>query len=1028
MRWILTLLLVFPAVGRAQGWKDQLEVFASVEQVRAPQGYDVVTAPGGRVVKKVSKPETINTKAVLDHEGKRYYMSDWSWKRYSGGKDPFWIVVRGEESPSKPLPDEIEVVSSKRPLTVPEKLGKKWDGEVEVFSSSRSFAAPEGYRLLSEPDRKTTALKATSTRTRISARAALTRRDGHVYYISDWSWSRLRNGHEPNWMHLTGVKPRPAPAEPKSRTVAEEDAAEEEPAVAGVGTASLVEKVIRMARPKVSLVEETEASGRVVALLLGNSDYASANRAQRMLNLDDPSHNVDLLGKTLRTLNAEVRVETDLNRQEMTRVIRETTQGLREGDVFLFYYAGHALQLNGENYLAPLGINFLDRATVRSSAYRLDHLLEAVADRSLRFAGIFLDCSRKNPFNTKDSSFYILSRIPGLNLNSNVGTKPGLASERPPPNTLISYAAEPGEIMAPPRTVAKHSRYAAALTSALGENLEIREVMGMVKTRVRNWTAGEQLPWTAEGEFGQFYLLTPARNSLDPDMAVGKAGQWVAREQEKGIPMALALLARSVREQPENNAATAGLLFLLAHQAVPVPLESWGPFEVDDTELSPEMQLSIDGRYLALFPKNGDKPSRILDRQKDKILSEVYESFAPGYGAVEVRSERLVSHLPREGDPLSVVSVKRQPGDLDSDQQVASTYAATPILTGDPMVAWFYDEGLERLCLALRNEKDQLVFQEYATTVPVRSHDDFRVVDETPELEKSGRVDLAEGTIPGGSGGESWKLVFDGPTGEIRFFRDGKVVYRRSGALRGRKQLDDWRVDPSANAVALVYRDQVDFLTLNGSVISEFALNPDSVKGRSIMTFHAAFRRIAIASDLKGDDGDAGAKDIALFDLSTGKPIGGGQALEGYATYAGLSPDEEWFFFYDGSRRLRMVDMLTGGARINFPGTATLQPLPVGADLEPSGETEGFSYEVAQAPLEKGWGDASSRAPAWLADLAEAVAGFRVNEKGELEWLPDASQRLQSTVRQMAKRNRTETQEAWSEWLLTHRLGALAES
>jgi hypothetical protein len=68
----------------------------------------------------------------------------------------------------------------------------------------------------------------------------------------------------------------------------------------------------------------------------------------------------------------------------------------------------------------------------------------------------------------------------------------------------------------------------------------------------------------------------------------------------------------------------------------------------------------------------------------------------------------------------------------------------------------------------------------------------------------------------------------------------------------------------------------------------------------------------------------------------------------------------------------------------------------------------------------------SYNAPLWLPDLAEALAGFRINNEGTLEWLPNATQKLRDTAKAMNKQTRDSLAGEWAVWFLENRLRAVA--
>ncbi|MEM0970649.1 MAG: caspase family protein, partial [Verrucomicrobiota bacterium] len=522
------------------------------------------------------------------------------------------VVLPREEPKENAEPPPVVVnPPPRKPLnTVEGRLENQWNGTIEVYSSSRDISAPKGFQLLAEPKSDGRVLQSTSQRQNFSAKAVLTAADGISYYVSGWSWSRAMAGSRPNWMRLHGAKP-------KVVVKTEEEASPVAPIA-----------------PK-EVIRPTAPTGRVVALLVGNGRYSALNPGQRMLDLRDPGNNAELIGDTLRAMSAEVRVVTDVDLSGMQKAIQETVDSLHPGDVFLFYYGGHGIQIGGKNFLAPLGVSLLDSNAVRRTTYPLDDLLSLLSDRKLRFSALFVDASRKNPFNSVDPAFHIFSRIPGFRGNAGSEGNLGLKNVRAGENQLVSLSAEPGTVSVDSDRNSLYSKYASALASALREDTEIREVLAYVDDRLREWTGGTQKPWVSSTDFEPFYLHTPGRgDSASPDEVTLTAGKWIAREGDTGLPLAMAMLSRSVRLKPEANPATDALLFLLSFQAIPVPVNSWGPFDTRIREYEPEMESSINGQYLALYEKgNRDNPGFVFDRDRGREKTQIADTFMPGYGA-----------------------------------------------------------------------------------------------------------------------------------------------------------------------------------------------------------------------------------------------------------------------------------------------------------------------------------------------------------------------------------------------------------
>ena len=131
---------------------------------------------------------------------------------------------------------------------------------------------------------------------------------------------------------------------------------------------SVLEK--RAVRPVAAKSETVDLSDKRQALVIGNSDYAYAGM------LANPVNDANAIGKTLEQLGFEVTTVTDANQKKMERSIRDFGKQLkRNKGVGLFYFAGHGMQFDGENYLLPTDIDPSTEEDVRYDAVPLGKLL-----------------------------------------------------------------------------------------------------------------------------------------------------------------------------------------------------------------------------------------------------------------------------------------------------------------------------------------------------------------------------------------------------------------------------------------------------------------------------------------------------------------------------------------------------------------------------------------------------------------------------------------------------------------------------
>src|SRR5262245_46891802 len=84
-----------------------------------------------------------------------------------------------------------------------------------------------------------------------------------------------------------------------------------------------------------------------LALVIGNSDYRDAP-------LPNPMNDARAMSAKLRELGFTVIERVNASREQMAQASREFGNRLKLGGVGVFYYAGHGVQLSGNNYLLPI--------------------------------------------------------------------------------------------------------------------------------------------------------------------------------------------------------------------------------------------------------------------------------------------------------------------------------------------------------------------------------------------------------------------------------------------------------------------------------------------------------------------------------------------------------------------------------------------------------------------------------------------------------------------------------------------------
>jgi hypothetical protein len=252
-----------------------------------------------------------------------------------------------------------------------------------------------------------------------------------------------------------------------------------------------------------------------VALVIGNSNYQSAPK------LANPGNDAQSMSQLLNSAGFEVTQATDLTRKDMVRVVQDFTAKVAErgpGTVAMVYYAGHGVQIEGENYLLPVDAKISSSYDLDGNSLRLVDLMGTLDSISSRMRIVVLDACRNNPF-------------PEIN---DAGR--GLAIVDAPNGSIVGYSTAPG--MEAADGDGNHSPYTSAFLNIAREpNLPIEQLFKRVRLEVNNVTKGRQTPWESSSLTSDFYFFG------DTAVAAGREP-----DRRPIVQMAANLPSRSVRQ------------------------------------------------------------------------------------------------------------------------------------------------------------------------------------------------------------------------------------------------------------------------------------------------------------------------------------------------------------------------------------------------------------------------------------------------------------------------------------------------
>lgn len=221
-----------------------------------------------------------------------------------------------------------------------------------------------------------------------------------------------------------------------------------------------------------------------LALVIGNSKYGNAP-------LKNPANDAKAMAKTLKNLNFDVIEIIDGTKKNMRNGIRNFYSQLKtKGCIGLFYYAGHGIQVKGENYIIPVDHDIQEEFDIQDESIRIGNILDHMQNSNSRMNIVILDACRDNPFARSTRS----------------GTRGLAQSYTEGSGSIIAYATAPGRTASD--GAGENGLYTQELLKAINTpGLEIGMVFRRVLANVKKISDGKQLPWTNSSLEGEFYFI-----------------------------------------------------------------------------------------------------------------------------------------------------------------------------------------------------------------------------------------------------------------------------------------------------------------------------------------------------------------------------------------------------------------------------------------------------------------------------------------------------------------------------------------
>ncbi|WP_059020475.1 caspase family protein [Vibrio coralliirubri] len=232
----------------------------------------------------------------------------------------------------------------------------------------------------------------------------------------------------------------------------------------------------------------------MTALVVGNNDYARDDA--KLINAVNDANDISA---TLDSLGFSVIKLTDCKNEDLDRAMSSFEDGLNSNDVGLFYFAGHGLQIDGQNYITCIDSQLTDESAAKWTSHPINRLIEMMDRCSNKTNIIILDACRDNPYERGAT-------------RSLASTE--LAPMFAPKGTLIAFSTSPGE------KALDGSGSNGAYTEALLKHIKkpdvtIEDIFKKVRNSLSVISNGKQTSWEHTSLTGDFYFNLSLGSSIN---------------------------------------------------------------------------------------------------------------------------------------------------------------------------------------------------------------------------------------------------------------------------------------------------------------------------------------------------------------------------------------------------------------------------------------------------------------------------------------------------------------------------------
>jgi hypothetical protein len=226
------------------------------------------------------------------------------------------------------------------------------------------------------------------------------------------------------------------------------------------------------------------------AVVIGMSDYGASRSLNNTINDADDMANV------LTRLGFEVTLLKNNDLRNLRTNLTNWFKTIERNDMAIFYFAGHGMEVNGENFLIPVDAELSSQSDVQYDALNVQWVLNNMDEQRVDMKLLILDACRDNPFKR---SWTRGSESKGFAQMSARGT-------------LIAFAASPGSTAQDGGNYnLRNGVFTYYLKQEISkEGVSILEIFTNVTGKVSELTHEQQEPYTNSSLKKNFYIIPPS--------------------------------------------------------------------------------------------------------------------------------------------------------------------------------------------------------------------------------------------------------------------------------------------------------------------------------------------------------------------------------------------------------------------------------------------------------------------------------------------------------------------------------------